>query len=254
MARIRVGTGGWTYEPWRGTFYPKGPKRPKALPQKQELAYAASQLSAIEINATFHRDQARSSFVRWHDETPDDFVFTVKASRFATNRKDLAAEVTGASVDRFLATGLDALGDKLGPILWQLAPTKTFAADELDAFLARLPRKLGKRRLQHALEPRHASFDTPALTKLAKKHGVAIVFTDSLEYPSIDAHTADFSYARLVRCDAKKVTGYGPRELDAWATRAEIWSRRGDAFVFFINGAKERAPFAALALRARLGS
>lgn len=246
MARTRVGIGGWTYAPWRGAFYPKG------LPHKDELAHAASRLSALEINATFHRSQSRSSFTRWHEETPDDFVFTVKASRFATNRKDLAAEITGASIDAFLATGLDALGEKLGPILWQLAPTKPFVADELDAFLARLPRTLGTRRLRHALEPRHPSFDVPALAKLATKHGVAIVFTDSKEYPSIDVRTADFTYARLVRCDAKKAAGYTPRELDAWARRAETWSQEGEAFVFFINGAKEKAPLAARALRARL--
>lgn len=248
MAGTRVGIGGWTYAPWRGrgAFYPEG------LAHKGELAYASRAVSAIEINATFHRNQSRASFARWHDETPDDFVFTVKASRFIIGRKDLAADVTTAAIASFLASGLDALGDKLGPILWQLAPTKPFVPDEIDAFLGQLPQKLGTRRLRHAFEPRHGSFDVPAVPKLAEKRGVALVFTDSEEYPSIDARTADFSYARLCRSDAKKATGYAPRELDAWAERARTWSRSGDAFVFFVNGAKEKAPLAAQALLSRL--
>lgn len=254
MRDVFVGMGGWSYPPWRETFYPEG------VSAKRELAYASSRVTAIEINATFYRNQSRDTFRRWHGETPDDFVFAIKAWRLATNRKDLAA--VGDPVRQFLDQGLDELGTKLGPILWQLAPTKQLVIDEMAAFLSLLPR--GPR---HVIEPRHASFRVPAWVELCSEHGVANVFTDSLEYPVFADRTAPFSYLRLVRADAAIATGYTAPQLDriAAATRSltqggtwelptisELKSTPGPCYVFFINGAKERAPAAAQALVGKL--
>jgi uncharacterized protein YecE (DUF72 family) len=254
MREVYVGMGGWSFPPWRDTFYPDD------VSAKRELAYASSRVTAIEINATFYRNQSRDTFRRWHAETPDGFVFTIKASRLATVRKDLAA--VADPVKQFLDQGLDELRDKLGPILWQLAPTKPLVLDEMDAFLALLPQGL-----RHAIEPRHASFRVPAWVELCRKHGVASVFTDSTEYPVFADRTAPFSYLRLVRADASIDTGYTGPQLDrvAAAARAlaagDTWelptitdarSSPGPCYVFFINGVKERAPLAAQALIARL--
>ena len=261
--RIRVGIGGWTYEPWRETFYPEG------VTQARELDYASRQVTAIEINGTYYRLQKPETFAKWRDATPDDFVFTVKASRYSTNRKVLSE--AGESIERFFASGIAELGDKLGPVLWQFAPTKRFDAEEIEGFLKLLPREIGGRPARHALEPRHESFATPAFVELARRYGAAIVYTDSDEYPSIGDITADFVYARLVRAEAKVKTGYNAVALDAWAKIAKTLARGSepaefprvdkpvkkgtarDVFVFFINGAKERAPAAAQALIERLG-
>jgi uncharacterized protein YecE (DUF72 family) len=188
--RILVGIGGWNFAPWRGTFYPKG------LTQARELNYASRELTSIEINSTFYGLQKPATFKKWHDETPDSFVFSVKAPRFVTNRKDLAT--AAPSIERFLDSGLLQLGAKLGPINWQLAPEKLFDAKELAAFLAMLPRKVGTQRLRHALEVRHESFDCEELLALARKHEVAIVEAGDSEYPHIQAQTAPFSYLRVM--------------------------------------------------------
>jgi uncharacterized protein YecE (DUF72 family) len=265
--RIRVGVGGWTYPPWRGSFYPKG------LPQTQELAHASRRLTAIEVNGTFYGSFKPATFRKWRDETPDGFVFTLKAPRFAVNRRELAT--AGDAIARFVDSGIGELGSKLGPILWQLAPGKAFDAGELGAFLALLPARDGSRPLRHALEVRHASFRTPECVLIARAHDVALVFTDSDDHPSFADATADFIYARLMRCEAKHAHGYAPKALDAWAGVARAWAAGGapdtlpyvvppvtsaprlgrerDVFVFFINGAKEQAPAAALALIERLG-
>ena len=262
--RIRVGVGGWVYEPWRDNFYPPG------LAQAKELAYLSERVSAIEINATFYRNQTPASFARWRDATPEDFVFTVKATRYATNRRVLAE--AGESIERFLASGLAELGPKLGPIVWQLAPTKSFDAGDMDAFMALLPDRLGALRLRHAIEVRHPSFRSAAYVELARRRGVATVFADTDEYPSFADASADFVYARLMRCEATCETGYPAPALAVWAERARLWSegavpdglacvappapkaRSRDVFLFFISGAKERAPAAAVALVAALGS
>lgn len=259
---IRVGIGGWTYEPWRKTFYPKG------LPHARELEYASRQVTAIEINGTFYRTQKPESFAKWRDETPDDFVFAVKAPRYATIRKVLAD--AGESIGRFVESGLAELGTKLGPILWQFAPTKRFDAADVEAFLKLLPPNIGGRPARHVLEPRHESFLTREFVVLARAHGAAIVFTDSDEYPRFGDVTADFVYARLVKSRASIATGYDAVALDAWSKIASAFARGTqpeefprldapiakaeprDAFVFFINGAKERAPAAARALISRL--
>lgn len=262
--RIRVGVGGWTYEPWRGgCFYPEG------WPQARELDYASERLTAIEINGTYYSTQKPASFAKWRDATPEGFVFSAKASRYATNRRVLAE--AGPSIDRFLGSGLAELGPKLGPIVWQFAPTKRFEPDDFAAFLALLPATLEGLPLHHVMDVRHPSFMAPEYVALARKHRVASVFTDSADYPSFADTSADFVYARLMRAEAGQPSGYAPEALDAIAAVAGQWAageepavlpRVGpppeakpagrDVFVFFINGAKERAPAAALALLARL--
>ena len=245
MARVRVGIGGWTYAPWRGTFYPQG------LRQKDELAYAASHVTAIEINATYYGSQKPASFANWAKAAPDGFVYALKASRYCTNRRRLGE--AGESIARFFGQGLTELGDRLGPILWQFAPTKRFEADDMAAFLELLPARVDGLPLRHALEVRHESFRDPAFTALARAAGAAIVFADHEDYPCIDEQTADFTYARLMRTREEEETGYSAAELDGWASRASDWSAGArDVFIFMISGAKVRNPAAAEALIARL--
>ncbi|MEJ8857213.1 DUF72 domain-containing protein [Variovorax robiniae] len=245
---VRVGIGGWTFEPWRDNFYPKG------LSQKLELQYASRHLTAIEVNGTYYSTMKPDSFRKWHDETPDDFMFSLKASRFATNRRVLAE--AGDSIARFIGSGIAELGDKLGPIVWQFMPTKQFDAEDFEAFLALLPKKEGSRTLRHVMDVRHESFISPDYQKLAKKYKVSTVFTDSDKFPSFEEPEGDFAYARLMMCAADLPTGYAPQALDEWAKRAKAWTTspvKRDVFVFMINGAKERAPAAAGALLERLG-
>jgi uncharacterized protein YecE (DUF72 family) len=242
--KIRVGIGGWTYEPWRGVFYPE------KLPQKRELEFASRNLTSIEINGTYYSSFKPSSWVKWREETPPGFVFSVKASRFCTNRKNLAD--AGESVTKFFAQGIAELGDRLGAINWQLAATKKFVASEIEAFLALLPREAWGTALRHALEVRNESFRHRTFYDLARRYNTAIVFADSGDYPAIDEQTADFTYARLMRTQEETETGYEPRALDGWAKRARAWAKRGDVFVYFIAGAKIRAPAAAQALIARV--
>lgn len=243
MAQVRVGIGGWDFAPWRETFYPKG------VPQKKALEYASRQVSSIEINGTFYRTAKPEHFASWAAQTPDDFVFSVKASRFATNRKVLAE--AGESIARFMGSGLDELGGKLGPILWQLAATKQFDPDDLQAFFQLLPARLGTRKLRHVLDARHPSFLCDEYYKLARKHKIATVITDSPKYPNVAEITGEFVYARLMNARSEQETGYTRAELKQWAAQAHQWqqgAKSGDAYVYFINGAKERAPAAALHL------
>jgi uncharacterized protein YecE (DUF72 family) len=244
--QIKVGIGGWTYEPWRETFYP--PKWPKA----RELEYAASKVTAIEVNGTFYSSQKPATFADWAKRTPDDFLFTLKASRFCTNRRVLAE--AGESIDRFVNQGIVELGPKLGPILWQFAATKPFDADDMGAFLALLPDAVAGVPLRHAIEPRHESFRDPAFFALARAAGAAVVFADDETHPCFEEQTGGFTYARLQRQRSDEPTGYAPAELDGWADKARGWAADGrDVFVFMINGAKERAPAAAMALIERIG-
>lgn len=245
---IRVGIGGWDFPPWRETFYPP------EVPNKRALEYASSVLTCIEINGTFYRNAKPEHFAGWAERTPDKFVFAVKASRYATNRKVLGE--AGDSIERFMDSGLSELGDKLGPILWQLAATKRFDPDDLEAFFKLLPKKLGKRKLQHVLDARNDSFICPEYLTLARKYKVATVITDSPKYPNFTEMTGDFAYARLMDSRSEVTTGYTRPALKKWAAQAESWAGGGkrDVFVYFINGAKERAPAAAQELLRVLGA
>jgi uncharacterized protein YecE (DUF72 family) len=244
MGKIGVGIGGWTFEPWRGTFYPP------ELRQKDELNYAAAHLTAIEINGTYYRLQSPKSFAAWAKAAPDGFTYAVKASRYCTNRKILAE--AGESIEKFVGQGLSELGGALGPILWQFAPTKQFDAEDFGAFLKLLPNKVDGLPLRHALEVRHESFDNPDFIALARAAGAAIVRADHAEYPWIEADTADFVYARLMQSKEEEPAGYAADALNDWAKTARAWAKTGDAFLFFISGAKVRAPVAAQALISRL--
>jgi uncharacterized protein YecE (DUF72 family) len=260
---IRVGVGGWTYEPWRGTFYPTG------LKHADELRYASRHLSTIEINGTFYRTQSAASFRKWREETPEDFVFAVKGHRAIVNRRDLCE--AGEALDWFFKSGVLELGDKLGPILWQMAPFKKFDSGDMEGFLELLPRQLNGRPAMHVIEVRHQSFVVPEFVALLRAYNVAVVYADSDDYPSIADVTADFVYARLQRTREKAATGYPPAELDRWAERAQVWASMGapddlpqvhskpakkkkrPVFIYMISGAKIRAPAAAMALIERLG-
>jgi len=262
--RIRVGIGGWTFEPWRGTFYPKG------LAHGRELAYASEHLTAIEINGTFYRTQTAATFAKWAKETPEGFVFSVKGPRYAVNRRVLAE--AGDPIKWFFASGVTELGDKLGPILWQFAPTKTFDAADFGKFLELLPSKLDGRKLRHVVEVRHASFCVPEFVALLRQFNTPVAFADHQKYPAIADPIGDFVYARLQRGDDGIPTAYPAKALDAWAACARLWAKGAlpdslpltdaahvpkkaprDVFVYFIHEAKVRAPAAAMALIGLLG-
>jgi uncharacterized protein YecE (DUF72 family) len=261
-SRVCIGIGGWTYEPWRGAFYPAG------LAQRRELEYASRKLNSIEINATFYGSQKPESFARWHDETPDDFVFAVKASRFATHRRVLAE--AGPSVERFLASGVLGLKHKLGPINWQFATTKQFDAADFEAFLKLLPARADGMALRHAVEVRHASFQSPAFVALARAHGVAIVVAADAPYPQIADRTAPFVYARIMGTAEIAPRGYAEAALDRWAGRIRAWTTGAvpedlqviaplrpakestDVFLYVISGGKVRNPAAAMAITERM--
>lgn len=237
----RIGIGGWTYAPWRGLFYPDD------LPQRRELEHAAALFGAIEINATFYGRQSPASWANWASQVPDGFQFAIKASRYCVTRPRLAD--AGEGIGQFLAQGLTALGPKLGPILWMLAARRQFDRDDIAAFLGLLPPTHDGLRLRHVIEPRHDSFRDPAFAELCRAHDVAIVFGDDEVFPCIDADSASFRYARLQRMRDEIDTGYARPDLARFAAMARAWRAAGkDSFIFFINGAKRRAPAAALAL------
>jgi uncharacterized protein YecE (DUF72 family) len=261
---VRIGVGGWTFAPWRGVFYPD------SLTQKDELGYMSRRLTAIEINATYYGSQKPESYRRWAAETPDGFVFTLKGSRFTTNRRVLAE--AGESIGRFFDQGLTELGGKLGPVLWQFANTKKFDAADFEAFLELLPKTVDGVHIRHCVEVRHDSFSTPAFASLLRKHAVPVVFADHGVYPALADVTGDFVYARLQTGSDAVETAYPPAELDAWAGRLAAWAEGGrptdlacadpdhapeakprDVFAFVIHEGKVRAPAAAMALIERLG-
>ncbi|WP_118178518.1 DUF72 domain-containing protein [Paraburkholderia phosphatilytica] len=261
-AQIRVGIGGWTFEPWRGVFYPDD------LTQKRELEYASRKLTTIEINGTFYGSQKPETFMKWRDETPEGFVFSLKAPRFATNRRVLAE--AGESVERFFKSGVMELGDKLGPINWQFAGTKQFDPDDFGAFLDLLPKKIEGTTIRHAVEVRHESFRDEAFIALVRKHGVAVVMAGDSKYPQIADVTAPFVYARIMGTEEKHKDGYAKQSLDLWAERARAWAAGGqpdgletsgakpaketkrDVFLYVISGFKTHNPAAAMALIGRV--
>lgn len=269
---VRIGISGWTYPRWRGTFYPRG------LPQRQELRYAAERMNSVEINGSFYSLQRRSSFEGWAASVPEDFVFAVKGGRFITHMKKLSGIETPLA--NFLASGVLALDQKLGPILWQLPPNLGFNADRMDAFFAQLPRSAGsaaeiaahhdqrvpddralskavhpRYRLRHAIEPRHESFRTPEFYRLLRRYKMALVISDNPgKWPIFTEITTDLMYLRLHGHDQLYVSGYSDQELDDWAAKIRSWTERGcDVYVYFDNDAKVHAPFDAMSLMDRLG-
>ncbi|KQS79090.1 hypothetical protein ASG25_10930 [Rhizobium sp. Leaf384] len=260
--RIRVGIGGWTFDPWEGTFYPEG------LAKKRQLEFAGKALQVIEVNGTYYSSQKPETFAKWASEVPDDFVFTLKASRYATNKKVLAD--AGESVARFLGQGLTELGPKLGPILWQFMPTKRFDAADFAAFLALLPETQDGLVLRHAIEVRHPSFQVEAFVDLARRHNVAIVCADHADYPMIADVTSDFVYTRLQTGSDDVETCYDEPRLSEWQARLEAWGSGGvadglpllsdvppkhprDVFAFFIHEGKVNAPGGAMEMQKRVG-
>ena len=261
MARIHIGVGGWVFEEWRDNFYPKG------LSQKRELEYASRQLTAIEVNGTYYGSQKPESFARWHDETPENFVFTLKGPRFATNRRVLA-EATD-SIGKFVESGITRLKAKLGPINWQFMATKKFDERDFAAFLSLLPEKQDGLTLRHAVEVRHPSFACAEFVALCRAHNVAIITSGDSEFPMIADVTTDYVYVRIMGTSEKEKLGYSKAVIAKWAGRAKAWEQGGaprdlplvakaaakkprDVFLFVISGAKARNPAAAQALIAAL--
>lgn len=243
---VRIGIGGWTFPPWRSSFYPH------KLAQSRELEFAASRFRTLEINATFYGRQSPKSWERWAATIPDDFQFAIKGSRFCVTRTKLAE--AGEGIGNFFDQGMAALGDKLGPILWMFAARRQFDRHDIAAFIDLLPEKLGGLPLRHAIEPHHDSFRDQRFIDLCKARNIAVVFGDADEVPCIDEATADFAYARLKRMREDVPTGYDGAALDGFARRVRNWSESGrDSYIFMINGAKVRAPAAALSLSERLG-
>ena len=262
--KIRAGIGGWTFEPWETSFYPA------KLAKARQLDYAAEKLATIEINGTYYRGQKPETFAKWAASTPAGFVFSVKGNRFVTNRRNLAE--AGESMKKFFDTGVSELGDRLGPLLWQFAPTKKFDAEDFGAFLDLLPKSSNGVALRHAVEVRHDSFCVPEFPALLRKHGVAVVYADHASYPAIADVTADFVYARLQRGSDDEEACYPSDQIVAWVERARTWAAGGtpddlpladtrhlpekaprDVFVYFIHEGKVRAPHGAMAFAERLG-
>jgi uncharacterized protein YecE (DUF72 family) len=263
QTRIRIGIGGWTFEPWRGVFYPKD------LPHSKELAYASERLASIEVNGTFYRSQTPATFRKWASEVPDGFVFALKGPRFAVNRRVLAE--AGDSIKRFLNSGITELGDHLGPLLWQFAPTKKLDPADFEKFLEALPATFDGRKLRHVIEVRHDSFKTPEFIALLRQFNMPPVYTDHVKYPNIADITSDFVYARLQQGKDTVPTAYPPKQIAEWAKRLEIWAdgmepkdlprvdpkhktkaAPRDVFAYVIHEGKVRAPAAAMALIEKL--
>ena len=262
--RIRIGIGGWTFEPWRGSFYPAD------LAQKRELEYASGKLTSIEVNGTYYGSQKPETFAKWHDETPEGFVFSLKGPRFATNRRVLAE--AGESIERFLHSGILELKDKLGPINWQFMATKKFDPDDFEGFLKLLPQTLDGRPLRHAVEVRHDSFKAPDFIALARRYRVAIVLAGDAEFPQIADLTAPFVYVRIMGTSEAEDAGYSTAAIDSWVERARLLAAGKmpagletvggapdaeadrEVFLYVISGFKPRNPAAAMAMIERLKS
>ena len=241
---IRVGIGGWSFEPWDETFYPPG------LPKSRQLEYSSRKMTAVEVNATYYSSFKPDTFAKWRDASPDGFVFSLKAHRFAVTRK--TKDDMKKAVDWFIASGVATLDEKLGPINWQFQ-NKAFDPEYFDSFLSVLPRKIGKLDGRHALEVRHRSYDDPRFFDLLSKHGVTVVYAEDDEYPKLRHEGAGFAVARLMQTKSSEPTGYAKPDIDRLAKLFTDWSKSQDVFAFFISGAKERNPAAAMALLDRLG-
>jgi uncharacterized protein YecE (DUF72 family) len=269
VPQTRIGISGWTYPPWRRVFYPDG------LPQRRELEFASRQVGSIEINGTFYALQRPESFQAWAEQTPDPFVFSVKGGRFITHLKKLRDVDTALA--NFFACGVLALGPKLGPLLWQLPPNFGYDPERIETFLSLLPHTTtaaaelaaqhdervddrawvttdADRPVRHAIEVRHASYETPSFLALLRAHGVAAVTADTAgKWPMIEEQTADFSYVRLHGAEELYASGYSDEGLDTWAAKVRAWGQDRDVFVYFDNDVKVHAPFDAMGLMRRLG-
>jgi uncharacterized protein YecE (DUF72 family) len=265
---IRIGTSGWLYPPWRGVFYPQG------LPHRRELEYLSSRLDSVEINGSFYSLQRPERYTAWAEQTPADFLFAVKGGRFITHMKRLRDVETPLA--NFFASGVLALREKLGPILWQLPAAVRFDEDVMRSFFALLPRTTtsaaalarrhdsrldgrswtlpGRRApLRYAIEPRHPSFGDPAFLSLAREYGISLVVADTAgKFPYFEEVTADFAYIRLHGDVELYVSGYTPTALDRWAAKITEWSHDHDVYIYFDNDVKVRAPFDAIDLAKRL--
>ncbi len=242
---IRIGVGGWSFEPWDETFYPPG------LSKSKQLEYASRKMTAVEVNATYYSSFKPETFAKWRDAAPDGFMFSLKAHRFSTVRK--TREDMKSSIDLFLGQGITQLKDKLGPINWQFPGTRKFEKDYFDTFLSLLPKEKDKVRLRHALEVRNPTCTDPAFLDLLTKHGATVVYAEDDEFPKIRHEGADFAVARLMQTKGDVATGYGKADIDRFAKMLGGWSKKQDVFAFIISGAKERNPAAAMALQEKLG-
>ena len=273
MATVRVGISGWRYPRWRGDFYPTG------LVHRRELAFVAERMPTVELNGSFYSLQRPASYQRWRDETPDGFVFAVKGSRYVSHMLRLREVETALA--NFFASGVLALGAKLGPVLWQLPERLSFEPDVLEAFVAGLPRTTGEalelarrhdarvdgrswldtdadRPIRYALEPRSTSFESPDAAAILRAHDVALVVADTAgRFPAFGEQTASFTYVRLHGAEDLYASGYTETQLDAWADRIRGWATGNparDVYVYFDNDARGFAPHDAVALGKRLGA
>lgn len=242
---IRVGVGGWSFEAWDETFYPPD------LSKAKQLSYMSRKMTAIEVNATYYSSFKPETFAKWAEASPDSFVFSLKAHRFSTVRK--TKDDMKKSIDLFLGQGLTALKEKLGPINWQFPGTRKFDVEYFKTFLSVLPKEKDKLPLRHALEVRGSGFDVPEFYDLLTKHGATVVYAEDDEFPKLRHEGADFAVARLMQSQSDEVAGYPSAEIGRFAKLASGWSKKQDVFAFFISGAKERNPAAAMALQEKLG-
>ena len=242
---VRVGVGGWSFEPWDETFYPAG------LSKAKQLSYMSRKMTALEVNATYYSSFKPDTFAKWAETAPDGFVFSLKAHRCSTVRK--TKEDMKKSVDLFLGQGITALKDKLGPINWQFPGTRKFDADYFNTFLSVLPKEKDRLPLRHALEVRGSGFDVPEFYDLLTKHGVTVVYAEDDAFPKLRHEGSSFAVARLMQSQSDEAAGYSAAEIGRFAKLVTNWSRNQDVFAFFISGAKERNPAAAMALQDKLG-
>ena len=240
-----MGVGGWNFEPWDETFYPPG------LSKAKQLNYMSRKMTAIEVNATYYSSFKPETFAKWAEASPDGFVFSLKAHRFSTVRK--TKEDMKKSVDLFLGQGITRLKEKLGPINWQFPGTRKFDAEYFNAFLSVLPKEKDKQSLRHALEVRGLGFDVPEFYDLLTKHGATVVYAEDDEFPKLRHQGSSFAVARLMQSQSDETGGYPAAEIGRFAKLVTGWSKKQDVFAFFISGAKERNPAAAMALQERLG-
>ena len=242
---IRVGVGGWSFEPWDETFYPAG------LSKSKQLEYSSRKMTAVEVNATYYSSFKPDTFAKWRDASPPGFMFSLKAHRFSTVRK--TKEDMKKSIGLFLDQGLTQLKDKLGPINWQFPPTRRFEREYFDMFLSQLPKEKDRIPLRHALEVRHPSCNDPAFLDLLTKHGATVVYAEDDEFPKIRHEGSAFAVARLMQTKSDQAAGYGKADIDRFAKMTTDWAKKQEVFCFFISGAKERNPAAAMALQDKLG-